>query len=90
MALQTLQGLLPTLTQQCAPRPKQKQVAGRSGTAALTTMEGRTMATGKLLLWNSAMAISVSIFVNVYVFTCPVCFRYWAACATRRVLVRKR
>ena len=38
-------------------------------------MEGRTMATGKLLLWNSAMAISVSIFVNVYVFTCPVSFR---------------
>ena len=38
-------------------------------------MEGRTIATGKLLLWNSAMAISVSILVNVYVFTCPVFFR---------------
>lgn len=38
-------------------------------------MEGRTTATGKLLLWNSAMAISVSIFVKVYVFTCPVSFR---------------
>ncbi len=33
--------------------------------AGLTTMEGRTMATGKLLLWCSPMAISVSIFVNV-------------------------
>ncbi len=41
-----------------------------------TTMEGRTMATGKAVLLNSAIANSVSILVNVYVFTWPLCWRY--------------
>ncbi len=38
------------------------------------------MATGNAVLLNSAMASSVSIFVNVYVFTCPLCRRYSFAC----------
>ena len=46
-----------------------------------TTMEGRTMATGNASLLNSAMASSVSILVNVYVFTWPLCRRYSFACA---------
>lgn len=46
-----------------------------------TTMEGRTMATANASLLNSAMASSVSILVNVYVFTWPLCRRYSFACA---------
>lgn len=45
-----------------------------------TTMDGRTMATGKAVLLNSAIANSVSILVNVYVFTWPLCCRYSFAC----------
>ena len=48
-----------------------------------TTMEGRTMATGKARPWNSDSTSSVIHLVKVYVFACLVRLRYSSACPQR-------